>query len=184
LSVELEPLIKERHLSSSTASASSWTVAKQWLNECTTEHRLCARKKNASLPTRLIDIGVSTTISPRLCETSEVASCTKYATLSHCWGQYMPKKLLQDSFLSMKNRIELSDLSKTFQDVMKIAQYLGVRYIWIDSLCIIQDSQEDWQKESGLMGQVYSNSVCNISATGASDGSKGLFFDRHPLASG
>jgi hypothetical protein len=94
----------------------------------------------------------------------------------------MPKKLLQDSFLSMKNRIELSDLSKTFQDVMKIAQYLGLRYIWIDSLCIIQDSKEDWQKESGLMGQVYSNSVCNISATGASDGSKGLFFDRHPLA--
>jgi len=65
---------------------------------------------------------------------------------------------------------------------MKVAQYLGLRYIWIDSLCIIQDSKEDWQKEAGLMGQVYSNSVCNISATGASDGSEGLFFDRHPLA--
>ena len=94
----------------------------------------------------------------------------------------MPKKLLQDNILSMKDRIELSDLSKTFQDAMKIAQYLGLRYIWIDSLCIIQDSKEDWQKEAGLMGQVYSNSVCNISATGASDSSKGLFFDRHPLA--
>ena len=94
----------------------------------------------------------------------------------------MPKKLLQYNILSMKDRIELSDLSKTFQDAMKVAQYLGLRYIWIDSLCIIQDSKEDWQKEAGLMGQVYSNSVCKISATGASDGSKGLFFDRHPLA--
>jgi hypothetical protein len=94
----------------------------------------------------------------------------------------MPVKLLQDNILSMEKRIKFSDISKTFQDAMKIAQYLGFRYIWIDSLCIIQDSTEDWRKEASLMGRVYSNSVCNISATGASDGSKGLFFDRHPLA--
>jgi hypothetical protein len=93
----------------------------------------------------------------------------------------MPKKLQQDNLLSMKTKIEFSELSKTFQDAMQITKYLDLRYIWVDSLCIIQDSKEDWQREAGLMGQVYTNSACNISATGASDGSVGLFFDRNPL---
>jgi Heterokaryon incompatibility protein (HET) len=93
----------------------------------------------------------------------------------------MPKKLQQDNLLSMKAKIKFSELPKAFQDAMQITKYLGLRYIWIDSLCIIQDSKEDRQREAGLMGQVYSDGGCNISATGASDGSIGLVFDRNPL---
>jgi hypothetical protein len=82
----------------------------------------------------------------------------------------------------MKTKIVFSELSKTFTDAMKITKYSGLRYIWINSLCIIQDSKEDWQREASLISKVYTNSACNISATGASDGSIGLFFDRNPLA--
>ena len=55
---------------------------------------------------------------------------------------------------------------------------MGVRYLWIDSLCIIQDSTEDWQHESKLMGDVYSNSWCNIAATKARDATDGYFAQR------
>jgi len=61
---------------------------------------------------------------------------------------------------------------------MDFACRLGVRYIWIDSLCILQDSQRDWLYQSAQMDQVYNNSLCNISATAASNSSKGLYVDR------
>jgi len=80
----------------------------------------------------------------------------------------------------MEQGIPLSQVPQTFQDAMLIAQRLGVRYIWIDSLCIIQDSEEDWREQSGLMGQVYFNSFCNIAAAHASDSRKGCFIDRIP----
>jgi Heterokaryon incompatibility protein (HET) len=178
----MKPLISKQHFLSSTESGSSWAVAKRWFSDCATEHRLCAQKRNEFLPTRLIDISTHTDILPRLLETSEIVSGIKYATLSHCWGKHMPKRLQQDNLLSMKTKIVFSELSKTFKDAMRITKYLGLRYIWIDSLCIIQDSKEDWQREASLMSKVYTNSACNISATGASDGSIGLFFDRNPLA--
>jgi Heterokaryon incompatibility protein (HET) len=52
---------------------------------------------------------------------------------------------------------------------------LGIRYLWIDSLCIIQDSKEDWSYEASLMGQYYQNSAVTIAAVGAEDGNDGLF---------
>ncbi|KAL2063411.1 hypothetical protein VTL71DRAFT_5216 [Oculimacula yallundae] len=55
---------------------------------------------------------------------------------------------------------------------------LGRRYLWIDMLCIIQDSKEDWQCEAALMGEVYRNGYCNLSAIAAEDGSVGIIFER------
>ena len=64
---------------------------------------------------------------------------------------------------------------------MEISLRLGIKYIWIDSLCIIQEGDEmkDWVHEASLMQQVYSNSTINISALGATDGSKGLFLEQN-----
>jgi hypothetical protein len=73
-------------------------------------------------------------------------------------------------------------LPKTFQDAIKICEKIGVRYIWIDSLCIIQDDAEDWRNESGQMAEVYSNSLCNIGATGSADSRGGCFYDRDAAA--
>lgn len=57
---------------------------------------------------------------------------------------------------------------------------MGVGFLWIDSLCIIQNSTSDWQVESAKMAYVYKNEYCNIAGTAASDGTKGLFFPRTP----
>ncbi|KAH9211285.1 hypothetical protein DL95DRAFT_306385, partial [Leptodontidium sp. 2 PMI_412] len=79
--------------------------------------------------------------------------------------------------------IPWDQLSKTFQDAIRITLKLDIMYPWIDSLCIIQGSQDDWEREAGQMESVYRNSYLNIAATGASNGSTGCFFERSALLS-
>lgn len=105
-----------------------------------------------------------------------------YVTLSHCWGKSSFLKLTKETREDFEKGIELSSLPKTFQEAIDFASRLrkDVRYIWIDALCIIQNSDEDWNTESVKMYDVYRNSFCNISATHAMDNSMGLFRQRDP----
>ena len=114
----------------------------------------------------------------RLVMKSELTELAPYAALSHCWGKSPPVKLLKNNLASRIKGICLEDLPKTFRDAIFVTKKMGINYIWIDSLCIIQDSPEDWEQEAACMGQIYANCTCNIAATAASDGSGGLFFDR------
>ncbi|KAH7120558.1 heterokaryon incompatibility protein [Dactylonectria macrodidyma] len=76
--------------------------------------------------------------------------------------------------------IPLSKLPKTFQDAIPVVRCLDVSYIWIDSLCIIQDSDSDWNREAGTMANVYKHALCNVAATRAVNTFGGLFTDRNP----
>ena len=88
-------------------------------------------------------------------------------------------RLLKSNVSTLQQAIPISQLSKTFKDAMEVTKRLRVRYIWIDSLCIIQDSPEDWQYEASRMGKVYEFAVCNIAATRAKDGTVGCFTARN-----
>ena len=102
-----------------------------------------------------------------------------YMTLSHRWGRSEFLKLTTSTYQRLRDGFSRADtLSKKFQDAVTICQKLGVRYLWIDSLCIFQDSLEDWRCEAAQMGQVYGNSLCNIAATGALSDEEGCFKDR------
>lgn len=79
---------------------------------------------------------------------------------------------------SRKLGIDIAHLPQTFQDAIVVTRRLGVRYIWIDSLCICQDDMHDWERESARMAAVYSNAYLTIAATGSSDSAGGLFFNR------
>ena len=101
----------------------------------------------------------------------------KYIALSHCWGG---KKSLYTSkkTLNMHTRgIPFSRFPKTFQDAILICRELGVDYLWIDSLCIIQDSEEDWALQAARMTDVYSNSWITIAADAAINGNEGFIND-------
>jgi Heterokaryon incompatibility protein (HET) len=103
-------------------------------------------------------------------------------TLSHCWGSIEILRLQDSNLKTLCESIPLVRLPKTFRHAMKVTKCLGVRYLWIDSLCIIQDSETDWLREAGSMYHVYQNSYCNIAATGAANGEQGCFFSRNPNA--
>jgi hypothetical protein len=101
-----------------------------------------------------------------------------YLALSHIWGRSQFTKLTTSNFQDLQKSISPSDLSQTFQDAIIVARRLGVRYLWIDSLCIVQDSPEDWQDEPSMMNLVYKNSLCTIAATEATEFHHGLFKNR------
>ncbi|PMD16357.1 HET-domain-containing protein [Hyaloscypha hepaticicola] len=167
-----------------TAPPSSSALALKWLTTCDNDHTKCkATGKKDLLPSRLIDVGDKSSGDPSLLITADVPKPlvgAKYLTLSHCWGDIKIKRLEKANLEDMKKAIVMSSLPQTFQDAIRVTRELGQRYLWIDSLCIIQDSEEDWFQESSRMGDIYSNSYCTISATGAEDGSMGLFLDHKP----
>ncbi|KAF4634739.1 hypothetical protein G7Y89_g3367 [Cudoniella acicularis] len=86
--------------------------------------------------------------------------------------------LLSTNIESLREGLPLEKLTKTFRDSLAVTRALGIDYIWIDSLCIIQDSREDWARESKVMGEVYKRACCNIAATGFKDGLHGIFVER------
>ena len=70
------------------------------------------------------------------------------------------------------------DIPKTFQDAITVTRYLGFHYIWIDSLCIVQDDNEDWARESAKMSSIYANAVLTIAASAAADDTYGFLHQR------
>ncbi|KAF4848516.1 hypothetical protein CGCSCA4_v004793 [Colletotrichum siamense] len=71
--------------------------------------------------------------------------------------------------------VRMSDLPQTFRDAIHVAKELGLSYIWIDALCIIQDDPEDWTIESSRMRSVYGNSYVNLAASSATNVHEGFF---------
>ena len=124
-------------------------------------------------PTRLIYVADS---NPRLVLSDNIKGFPEYATLSHCWGTVEFLTLRQDNLHTFTVSIPAAALPQTFQDAIKVVRALGLRYLWIDSLCIMQDKEcGDWAKEASKMTQVYGSSTINIAATAAANGSEGLF---------
>jgi hypothetical protein len=152
----------------------------RWLKTCLREHHACGPDAESRvLPRRLVQIGPpGTSLDPRLVETDQLPLTTRYITLSHCWGTETFFCLKRENVNQLKEHIPFHQLSKVFQDAIVVLRRLGLLYIWIDSLCIVQDQLEDWRIESSKMGEVYRNSLCNIAATGFGDGGSGLFVER------
>jgi hypothetical protein len=81
----------------------------------------------------------------------------QYRTLSHSWGGHHPIVTTTSSLLKHQQGIQFNALPKTYQDAILITRKLGHQYIWIDSLCILQDSKFDWENEGAKMAEVYQN---------------------------
>ncbi|KAA8631237.1 hypothetical protein SMACR_08253 [Sordaria macrospora] len=173
----------------STAGDASWNQALKWIENCRS-HPLCNPVQTSSSrdrwPARLIAVGITGDVQVRICETSQPGFVEEpYLTLSHCWGKKgVPTRLLKENYATFLNGIQLSELPKTFQHAIEVTRKLNTRFIWIDSLCIIQNSpgDEDWIQESAKMHQVYRNSFLNLAAGASPDSSGGFFYQRYPLS--
>ncbi|PMD22213.1 HET-domain-containing protein [Hyaloscypha hepaticicola] len=134
------------------------------------------------LPTRLIFIGDNL---PRLMQASEIKGYPKYATLSHCWGELRSLVLRQDNMETFATKVPREALPQSFEDAIEVARSLDINYLWIDSLCIIQNNDsDDWGKEAAQMSNIYGGSYLNIAATSAVDGSKGFLGNGYRFNSG
>lgn len=99
-------------------------------------------------------------------------------TVSHCWGRIQPVVTTRANFAERQAGIPKSELPKSFLESIYLTRGLGIKYLWIDSLCIIQGDDQDWASEADKMWKVYANSYLNIAITHASDSSRGCFLTR------
>jgi hypothetical protein len=153
-------------------SMMKFELAKRWITDCLNNHPSCHTDLLHALPSRLLEIRED---SVKLVLTAGWTYQPPYATLSHCWGGHKFQTLSRNNLDSFLRSISVESLSKTFQDAITTVKYVDISYLWIDSLCIIQDSVEDWTVESSEMASVYKGAAINISAAGARDGTEGCF---------
>lgn len=129
-----------------------------------------------SLPSRILDLesnGTQLRDAIRLqCITSDCKA--DYFTLSYRWAQSDPFTTTKENLADHCREIRFYDLPRTLQDAVIVTREMGVRYLWIDALCIVQDDLSDWAKESELMGEIYKNSLCTITAHCAKDSHDGF----------
>jgi hypothetical protein len=161
-------------------SSTQYALLRAWLQQCDEDHE-CRSAFRTAIPTRLLDVGTTKTGTLRLC-CSNKNKTLKYVALSHCWGKPTEEEKRQfcttdENIEVRQNGFDISELPKTFRDAVRVAQNLGIQYLWIDSLCIIQGNQEDWKYEAKRMQGVYAGAYCTIAATSAVD-SKAGFLDR------
>ncbi|KAI8941650.1 hypothetical protein NX059_002863 [Plenodomus lindquistii] len=164
-----------------------YTIIKMWLEDCddpirTNEsHKDCHVKEHERLPTRLIDVGTFEDPRLRLVGTEEAKiTSTHYIALSHPWGdtaKYETFRTLESNEETFRGAIPEDDLPATFKDAVDCTRRLGIPYLWIDSICIIQDGG-DFKKEAKHMEAVFSGAYCVLAASRAINQKSGFLKSR------
>ena len=143
-------------------------------------HEDCRRSAGTLLPSRLVKVGIQNE-EIRLHETEDERG--EYAALSYCWGDSSVLLMtLLSNLNSLKCHIPFQKLPRSIQDAISITRMLGLHYIWIDCLCIIQDSTSDWEAEAAKMGQYYQHAFLTLAASSSPSASAGLFAMRPKVA--
>ena len=132
------------------------------------------------LPTRVLDIGNEKSAGGMRLHCSQEGETGRYLALSHLWGKDRPLCTTSSTLERFQKRIEFQELPKTFQDAVTVTRQLGIRFLWIDSLCIVQDDSKDWETQSKLMGDVFTNAYCTIAASRAGGSSDGFLTSKKP----
>ena len=167
------------HIPTNSGSDDTFNFIRRCIQGCigNPKHTACrfSCQSSTSAPRRLVDVGRAS--SPiRIIDTQ--GKSFQYACLSHCWGSTKLLTTTKSNWQKLATKISFDTLPPLFRDAIIITRQLGLRYIWIDSLCIIQDSLRDWETESSKMGNIYQNSYITISATGSGDGSTNCLAER------
>lgn len=158
-------------------------LLEKWVTDCVTLHQGCKSSIALENPTRLLDIcpgGADAVDTVRLIDSKFLHEIVRYTTLSHRWGSSQsegPLRTMKATEKAHHAGILVQKLSKTFQDAVQLTRAFSIRYLWIDSLCIIQDDPEDWENEAAKMAVYYENSHLCISAEN-SDLNPGCAIDR------
>ena len=167
-------LFTSRPVANDSSSETCFKMAQYWLKTCLETHdSLCQIQGSLPFPTRVLDVGLLA--SPFVNLSISNGRHGQWLTLSHCWGKTQPAATTKSNLNNHCTGIIISKLPQTFRDAILITRKLGYQFLWIDSLCIVQDSLIDWQEESVKMNTIYSNAVLNISADAAADSFQGIF---------
>lgn len=164
-------------------SPEAYHIVNMWLLNCVNNHQHCKEtvggqfideRYMALLPKRILDVGETDDQYVYLRDASGKRG--HYCALSHCWGSKQPLLTTTENLDGHFAGISLEKLPKTFRDAVEITRGIGIRYLWIDSLCIIQGDKKDWHDQAENMGMIYTYAYLTIAASSAKDSSEGCFF--------
>jgi len=161
-------------------SNTAFEYYRTWLRECEAFHACVQRNNTPRLPTRVINVGSLNTNSVPKLHLSKKGEKGRYAALSYCWGRQQD---FTTTVKTLHERIQgfgVDVLPKTISDAIIVAQRLDIQYLWVDSLCIIQDSAPDKIREISKMGDTYRKATVTIAAASARGVTEGFLFDRLP----
>ncbi|KAI0325302.1 HET-domain-containing protein [Cubamyces sp. BRFM 1775] len=160
-------------------------LARACVEQCICDHEQCRTiapppTEFTSLPSRLIDC--STFFCIRVVETNGNIRSEPYIALSYVWGDDQPYRTTKGNLASYtKHGIDYSILPQTIRDAIRVTRTMGVRFLWLDSLCIVQDSQEDKHRELARMRDVYRHAYLTIDAASARSVNEGFLENQRPL---
>lgn len=166
-----------------------WKRIAGWYKTCKTAHIRCHKSLQLPgvekwLPTRLLDTEEANQGRVKVIPTADIEvserEMTSYLVLSHCWGKRSFITLNQDNKARLQDSFSLDELPPNFRDAANATRRLGFRYVWIDSLCIIQGADGDWAEQAPLMDKVYMNAELCLAAAASSDAYGGFFRQREP----
>ena len=160
-------------------------MVKNWPESCLDGHKKCPKPTGDFIPTPLIEIvHIQYHKHPRLClRKTYRRDFAPYAALGYCWGGNQPVITASKNIYQHIIRFNYIALPAIIQDAMTITSRLGLRYIQIDSLCIIQNDSRDQNYEIGEMPSIYSQATVTISASRAASVWEGFLQDRKPFDS-
>ncbi|KAF2183400.1 HET-domain-containing protein [Zopfia rhizophila CBS 207.26] len=174
---ELLPLLDhiEPWEDSDTGSKPAFAIAAYWFHKCLTQHPGCADGDRISkLPSRVLDVGNGQDQTVRLYVSGENERGV-YCTLSYRWHAHTSFTTARSNIEQLRSKIPVDQLPKTIQDAITITRMLGVRYLWVDAIAIIQDEPEDWTREASKMDSIYRNSILTIAAVDEPNEDDGIF---------
>ncbi|KAI0404105.1 HET-domain-containing protein [Xylaria palmicola] len=156
------------------SSKPSLARARKWLQDCVQHHPRCSPPAGSSfVPTRLIKIW--THEGRRLIQLRESGGVeVRYVALSYCWGGRQDMQTTKQTIDRYQTEINFNDMPRSIQDAIIVTENLGIQYLWIDAFCIIQDDEEDRQREIDLMGRVYEKADVTIMASRAQGAHEGF----------
>jgi hypothetical protein len=158
-------------ISGDTGSDQAVAWVRQALDRCMSQHSACVPTGCHVLPTRVLRIDGPNDV--KLHVTANETS--HYLCLSHCWGRLPLLQTTSVKLAAFQMRIPWEELPRTFQDAISFTYRIGYKYLWIDSLCIVQDSANDWRHEGSKMASIYKNAHLTLAATRSSDSNGGCF---------
>jgi hypothetical protein len=153
------------HLTES-GSQTYFDILRQCLTDCTSEHAECRPQTPGIMPTRLLHFGPEDCSTISLCETKS-AKDLKYIALSHPWGKAPHFCTTLANIAAHRKKIDFHALPQMFQDAVITTRELGLEYLWIDSICIIQGEGGDFDQEAKRMEDVFSSAFCVVAASSA-----------------
>ncbi|KAF2970700.1 hypothetical protein GQX73_g2859 [Xylaria multiplex] len=165
-----------RDLDVNTGSKHTLRIAANWLARCQTQHALCSASLESHpkiLPSRVIDV---TPAKPRVIETGGVEG--RWVALSYCWGSDTSFMLNETTRAQLFAGFQPDAAPATIHDAILVTRELGIPYLWVDALCIRQDSREDWEKEAPRMKHVYAQAELVVAAADAVDVGAGMLQER------